>query len=204
MAIIRAQWTQWSATGRPEDAIMNTYHFDEHAATPDRDNIRDMLRDFYDDLATWLSDDAITRDYELKLYNLDDTPPRAPVATYTGQIAALSTTGATAPQVAIVMSWQAEKVSGLSQAKRRNRVYLGGWTSTSIAGTGLVNPSTFTAIQTAAQNLYDAADASISYSWVVYSPTDEEAHTIHDGWIDDSIDIQRRRKHDATSRLTFG
>jgi hypothetical protein len=52
----------------------------------------------------------------------------------------------------------------------------------------------------AIKDLRDAAQASVSWDWVVYSPTNSNQYVAHDAWVDNAWDTQRRRGLPPNSR----
>nr|CRY96767.1 hypothetical protein [uncultured prokaryote] len=195
--------------GLPEDRYVNGWHFSGAGpfSPTDYDNVRDMLADFYTDAGTHTNalslyfTDEISSPAVVKAYDLSDTPPRAPV--YESTFTFSPPSNSPLPfECAIVASFEAEKVSGLPQSRRRNRVYLGPLSDNTVATTGLINGGTTTAIVGALQDLWDAADTSVSWDWVVYSPTLDSSYPVHNGWCDNAFDTQRRRGIGATSRTS--
>lgn len=139
----------------------------------------------------------------LKSYDLDDTPPRAPVLEGPKSISP-NNTAPLPTECALVMSFQAAQASGIPQARRRNRIYLPFLTSASNDSTGRPSASLISAVDTAGTNLLAASGpTSADWQWVVYSPTDNDIDLVDNGWIDNEWDTQRRRGRVATSRSTF-
>lgn len=197
----------------PEDATVNTWHFENTGALPitDYDNVRDMLEDFYSETAPGAtgaitdlySDEAFSGDVTVRAYDLDDPQPRVPV--YEDGWTFTPSTAITMPaEVALVMSFQAAPSSGVSQASRRNRIYLGPFNQSTTAGTGLRPASVYrTRIALAATELLAASDASVRWKWRVWSPTLNAGAPVSNGWIDDAWDTQRRRGLAPTTRTLF-
>ena len=139
----------------------------------------------------------------MKIYNLDDTKPRAPIyeQTDTDAISGLSGTGFP-NEVAACLSYHAAKLSGAIQARRRGRIYLGPLnTSTgSITPTGDSRPNaTFRAAVLSAAGYAALQLAAAGATWAVYSPTANTAVKIDVFSIDDAFDTQRRRGMAATT-----
>lgn len=195
----------------PKDYVTNRFHFSTVGAAPiitDFDNVRDMLKDFYtvappaggNALTTWL-DSGLNGPAIVKAYALEDSPPRAPV--YESTFAFNPTgTGTLPSEMAIVMSFQAARVSGQVQARRRNRVYLGPWGTSASAG-GRPAAGLVTQIARCGEQLAEAASSSVNWNWVIWSPTNSQDYQVDNGWVDNSWDTQRRRGLSATSRTTF-
>ena len=138
-----------------------------------------------------------------KHYDLADPTPRAPVLE--GPAACSPSSGLGLPtEVALVMSFQAPKSSGVPQARRRNRIYLPFITSNSNSTGSRPTSTVINAVQSAAATLLAASGpTSADWQWMVYSPTDDAIDLVDNGWIDDEWDTQRRRGRPSTSRTTF-
>lgn len=204
------QWIWEAYSERPEDAVTNTWHFFNSSPYEDIDNVRDMLNDFYnevapdapDSISSFYSGLSLTGKWTLKAYNLEDDKPRAPVQTWTGdeefgQSAILPT------EVALVQSFQAAQESGLTQARRRNRVYLGPFKAAANNGNGRPDDDLVASMLFAGKQLLIAADTSIRWSWHVYSPTQNAHYPVSNGWVDNAWDTQRRRGLIYTQRGSF-
>lgn len=215
MSTFRIQTRFPHADGDPADAMINTLHFE--GDDNETDNAFDMIEDFFNDtyaggeVAAWISDDVVGSAVVSTAYKLEDSEPRAPFATREWTLANAGAGAGLPPQVALVMSFQASKVSGQPQARRRNRIYIPGIKTTGVSGGGLVTSALQDQVAASATGMLDASAASINMKWVVYSPTLAAAGSgpgdgtldIADGWVDNSFDIQRRRKVNATVRDTF-
>jgi hypothetical protein len=204
------QWSWQAASERPEDAITNTFHFINNDTYTDFDNVRDMLLNFYTveapdagvRIIDWMANNTITGNWTLKAYALEDPKPRQPVITYTGSEVPISTSGLPS-EVALVLSFQAAQESGEIAARRRNRVYLGPFSSSANNTLGrpendLVQTLLFTAKQLLLESI-----ASVRWSWVAYSPTADLAYPITNGWVDNAWDTQRRRGLYYSARGSF-
>jgi len=204
------QWIWEGASQLAEDNYVNTYHFKHVLGPPeDFDNVRDMLRDFYTSqadgqptaLTAFMTTQALSGNWTIKAYNLDDAKPRYPVYTDSGT-AQMGSGGGLPSEVALVLSFQAEKIAGEKQSRRRNRVYLGPWDLSSSAY-GMASATLVESLLFAARGLFNAAESSQVWSWKVYSPTDDNELPVNDGWVDNAWDTQRRRGLRATARGVF-
>lgn len=209
MPVYRIQVRFKAASGLPKDDVTNTWHFRQlpqpGGGVTNPTNVFDMLRDFYQD------DDApnnapgkyinntMLRSYDLTMYNLEDNPPRVPVAESTGTLPNMGWSNILPSEVALVASFQAERQSGVNQARRRNRIYLGPLTTATANNYGPTKPMRED-LATACNRMLDAANASIDWQWVVWSPTANEWALVDNGWVDDAWDTQRRRGYKAGSR----
>lgn len=190
----------WKHTnGLPKDRFVHTWHFFTAGTGADFPNVRDLLEDFYcttgagSPLRTHMPTSLQTQP-EVNAYNLADPKPRTPVYTAGFKVPVTFGTGTPLPtEVALCLSYEAKKLSGSNQARRRNRVYLGPWRSQTVGSTGAPDTTFITDISRQAKALHDAAEASVTWDWVVYSPTDDTHHLIDHLWIDNAWDTQRRR-----------
>lgn len=208
MSVHRCLVTMPTASNIPADSVTNTFHFEGSGADPD--NVFDMIEDFYNTPATgasqrvasWLSKALAGEGSTMKLYDLADDEPRSPVATRVWEVDSPSAAAALPSEVAFCLSYQAAMASGVPRARRRGRIYLGPLSeSTSVDG---VPAATFQEdVLLSASELLAASDASVSWTWVVYSPTTSTGHTVVGGWVDNAFDTQRRRGPQATARTLW-
>lgn len=211
MAVVRFQVQFTAASALPEDVITNTFHF-EGPPSVDIENPLDMIEDFYTQtpsgasaIQEWFSSDSYGGDALITAYNMEDPKPRAPIATREFEVVPSSTNGY--PQeVALVLSYQADPVSGISQARRRGRLYIGGLIP-SAGNDSRPGAAIITSLVRNAQDLLLASNASINWKWVVYSPTRAASSSVADafaevtnGWVDNAWDTQRRRGLAPTTR----
>lgn len=211
MSVFRFQLTFPQDSLLPADYITNTFHFENPAAPiiTDYDNVRDILADFFtvaptaggSSLQTYLSS-TMGSPVAVKAYDLSDPLPRAPVYTSSFTLTAAGS-GLLPAENAVVLSFQARTESGVDQRRRRNRVYLGTWGSNANTTLGQVASTQTLQIQRAAQDMFDAAQASSQWQWVIWSPTDQVAKDVDNGWVDNAWDHQRRRGTKASTRQTF-
>jgi len=214
MTVIRAQVSIGQDTGLPADDITNTWHFVTSGAPSEgiEDDIIDALHDFYNVATTggsriseYFSARLNPATWTCRLYNLDDSPPRVPIEEQTIALSATATTSIPS-EVALVMSFQALPVSGINQARRRNRVYLGPWGQAAFSpssdgykpGTGVINT-----IAEAGTRLAGRSDITSDWKWVVRSQTTGATANVVDGWVDNAWDTQRRRGEAASSRTLW-
>lgn len=219
--VLLAQMTFAHDSGLAEDVAVNTFHFLHHGLVDDFDNVRDMVRDFYDAIPAGSAQrvsasmsSALSGAWTLKLYDLTDAMPRVPKATYTGTLAGLGGGGQNLPsEVALCCSWKAAVSSGEAAARFRGRTFVGPLSATNALGpSGIARPdATFlTSVVNAGKALVAAGAASVVYDFVVYSPTrpgapgsGAKAAVITGGWVDNAFDTQRRRGEKATARTVF-
>lgn len=204
MPNLRYQATLVMASGITADYATNTWHFASDLGFSDFDEPATDLAAFYSSLRAGLSPNiASSSNLIVKAYNLIDVEPRVPV--YEG-VFSLTGTPATYPmpaEVSLVLSFQATRVSGEPQARRRGRIFLGplGYET----AYDMKRPTTgFTdTLRDAGQALLNASIAAGDYAWSVWSTVDGEMHAVDNGWVDNAWDTQRRRGLEPTARDTF-
>lgn len=93
-------------------------------------------------------------------------------------------------------------------ARHRGRAYIGPMNESAIqenSGTDFeVKPSSavLSTLRFSGEMLRDFAYTG-GLVWAVYSPTDDDAYEVVDGFVDNAFDTQRRRGNDATSRTLW-
>jgi hypothetical protein len=120
-----AQVTLFRDEGIPEDSVTNTWHFeadDDDTFDARVPGLVDRLADFYLELSSSFSA-ALAPSFQIKIYDWEDPPMRIPKSTTTHTWA--TGAGAFPSEVATCLTFEAERISGVSQASRRGRVFLG-------------------------------------------------------------------------------
>ena len=181
------------------DSAVNTLHFADTNVPLALVGIEAAMRALYNDLDNVYSSDVAQNGHVLKIYNLDDPLPRAPLVETTYDFVAPHTVDPLPHQVALCMSYQGERTSGVSQASRRGRIYVGPLGINGVAPGGRPTTGTIGVINNAAESLKAFGEANNAL-WVVYSPTLDQITSVTNGWCDDTYDIQRRRQRDAVTR----
>lgn len=190
-------------TGLPENVIVNTWSC-QTVATDDLTALQafvDALEDFYLAFDTHLSA-SLTGGVVIKCYDRSDPEPRVPVLTDTWSLGV--GTDHMPAEIALVVSFQGVQVSGLPQARRRGRVFLGPF-ATSILddSTGRPDSTAMSLLDTAASNLLVASGLASGWNWTVWSTTNGSNTEVDNGWIDNSFDTIRARGIAASSRTLF-
>jgi hypothetical protein len=205
MPIIRAQVRIPAVSTVSEDTVTNTWHFlipgDPLGSI---NNITTALSTFYEAFDTYKSNLQSWTTARVKYYNLSDTEPRVPIGDEALSTISSAPAGNPLPhEVACVVSFAGDYVSGQSQARRRGRVYIGPLNTQAVTTTGLLTSALVTAAAAAADALLTSSTASADWSWVVYSPSGNVSYSVTNGWVDNAPDIQRSRGFKATVRTTF-
>lgn len=184
----------------PENVVTNTFYL--------RDNFPGVITGGTDwaalanDAATaWLNtwyQNASPPHITVKVYNAESAPPNDPIAVAEKNVAAPLWSPNYPTQLAVCLSYK-----GGQRPWQRGRMYLAPWLSTGFAGS---NPGmrVSTTMQNAALALADALAGlgGIDIDWGVWSRTKREFAPTSLSWVDDSWDVQRRRKMDALGRVT--
>lgn len=197
-----AQVTLFPTSNLVEDAVVNTFSCaaDDNAAAA---LFGTALSDRFKAYATQFPSTVRQNNHTVKIYDRADPEPRAPVVTQTWSFAAAPTGNPCPPEVAHCLSFQANPASGIPQARRRGRVYLGPLDANTIDTAGRPSSALMTATVAFGQALLDASDAAASWEWTVWSETNGAPYIITNGWADDEFDTQRRRGRKATFRQVF-
>lgn len=201
MALFLVQATLGVAQGDPADWVSNSFWFDGGAG--DQQNLLDMVDDFYTGEVAGkrgLRDALGGVDFlEIKTYNHSDPKPRAPVATRYKTLGGIAAPYSGPPQLSVVLSYEADPLSGVPRARRRGRLFLGP-INMIYTEERYIPPALRNKVTEAATALVQASDASVSWSWVVHSRASGSNSVIRTGWVDNSWDVMRSRKWPATIR----
>lgn len=204
----------------PEDYCVNTWHFDGddnvQGTTTQQyvDAVDSLLTAFYGAIAPSVFPTQVSDPATAKVYDMRDPEPRVPIGEFTIPYA---TSGATMlpGEVAICVSMRANYESGVPNARRRGRIFLGPIASTAgVVVNSQLRPSAAvrTTIANAMATMIDGVDAQPGEAVkpAIYSPTTDLTQSLDDafndvvgGWIDDAFDTQRRRGCAPTARTLF-
>lgn len=213
MSVLRAMVTIPRESGFPSDAVTNTWHFNTDGSDNDASAalILDRLDDFYNvdlgiqPVAKYFSREIVGASTRLKVYNLDDDEPRSPILDAAMPLTEGTAGDALPSEIAVCLSYHLAPVSGLPQARRRGRIYLGPLSSQTqafVSGECFVDGGFIADICLAASALANADTADTK--WCVYSPTNDSGIApVVGGWVDNAFDVQRRRGVDPTVRNTW-
>lgn len=224
-----AQWYRGSVivphdNGLPKDSIQNTFAF-MVSGSGDRDLIafdfQVRLEDFYNDWTTFRSSQYEWASARFQVIDMLDDQPRIPFYDVEMSIDEAATTVNDLPaEVAVVLSFEGERASGVNMRRRRGRVYCGPLQVGS-ADQHEVQSGVVSAIVTAAgDHLLNPADPIAT--WAIYSPYTHHGIAVGDKltpedpevpdflpasfepvvrcWVDNAWDTQRRRGPAASSR----
>jgi len=204
MALIRATAVLPLLSGLPNDVVTNTVYFDTAAVTLEDayDEISARISNAYgeidDKLAVALS--RVTGACSVVQYDMADPEPRIPVRTDTFTLGGASVATLLPTEVSLVLSYHADYESGVANARRRGRLYLGPWDGDQL---GHRPPA---ALITACIAFADELATSVleaTVTWRQYSPTTGQDRGVVGGYVDDAWDTQRRRGYQASERTTW-
>jgi hypothetical protein len=220
--LYRAQVTIPLDSGIPDDAVVNTWHFDDDddpiAGPEDTQGwILDALTGFYQAIDSVVYPAIVASAATVRMYDMRDAEPRVPRAIETIALTP-SANDALPSEVALCLSFAAPYTSGVNPARRRGRIFLGPLNAGVGGMVGSQNRPDLAVRQTiaaAAATLVDGVEhpgsPGLHLKWAIYSPaTDAGGATLDDsffdvtsGWIDDAFDTQRRRGAAPTERTVF-
>lgn len=202
MAAYRLQIVLRTADNNPANYITNTWHCAAVGNSEAADFAQAVIT-FHKGLNSNYSEALAQTNHEYKLYNLDDLEPRAPIEEGLWSFAAAPAADSLPHEVALCLSYQAPKISGVPQARRRGRIFLGPFDNTSNVD-GRPSTSLVNAIVALGEQLMDAGNATAGdWNWAIYSEVNGGTADVTSGWVDDEWDTQRRRGRIATSRTVF-
>lgn len=199
-------------TGSGEDIAVNTFHF--ATTLPDAsdvlilNDIQIALGNCVQGYLAYCAADVKPTDVRWKVYDASAPTPRAPIRDVI--LKAGMTTGVSSlpHELAVCASFQGSRISGVPQARRRGRIYIGPLSASAM--NGAVPATAFlTAINTAMKGLADAGNPTANWTWCVFSrrgiapPAPPNAVEIIDGWTDNAFDTQRRRGVRATTKTAW-
>lgn len=192
----------WPTSNLPADVVSNTWscEADDDTAALDFANV---VIDEYQANYLFFPNTIRQNGHTVKIYDRADAPPRVPVTDTTWNLTGAPTADAAPPEIALCLSFQGVPESGVSQARKRGRIFFGPNRLPSLGTNGRPTSALVTALVGIGQNILDASDAAADYTWTVYSSSTGDSFPVANGWVDDEFDIQRRRGRLAQARTTF-
>lgn len=192
-------------SGVPEDACVNTLHFFGEPTPGNLAGISTAIGVFYDSISGVLARTISFAASRLKFYNLDHSMPRAPIHE-TALTAGSEPVNTPLPhELCMCLSFEGLRISGIPQARRRGRIYLGPLGTNVLTSNGDLSTTETDVVRDAAQVFVQTSDTTPDWSWVVLSraSTPDAPAIVQSGWVDNAFDVQRRRGIKASSRLIF-
>ena len=219
-ALIRCQVTFTDWTQLPKNQYVNTWHFRHpNVAGPDYGDavtaLAPIVGAFYETAAApsvtavgaFLAN-YLSRSYTLKFYNMGSIQNPRPPTLFTRTLPASVVATDLPAEVALCTSFRTNIAN--DAARGRGRVYIGPLNTqaanTGAAGTSYPQPTSLFvgAVVNATKRLVVDANAHVDVEHlVVYSRVDDDIYPVHNGWVDNAWDTQRRRGQLATTRTAW-
>lgn len=199
----------------PKDVSINTFHLsapDTSQATLDA--IALAIERFYrtpydvdsDAVGSFISNVVLRASGSIEIYDWADPSPRVPIAFYPMELAANGVTSSLPNEVALCVSWQGDRQSGVNQARRRGRIFLGPLSTNATTTVANEPARPATAFIIAARRASERLVTELSEDEVrlaVWSRVSSQLTPVTNGWVDNDFDTQRRRSTIPTSRSTW-
>jgi hypothetical protein len=206
MTTLRAMIVIPMTSALPADSVVNTFYFTAPAADATAYAAIDTaLTNFYGNLQSFFSSKVNANGTRIKIYDMEDLKPRPPK--YDALLGLGATVGTTAlpPELAVCLSFQGARVAGIAQARRRGRIYFGPLAQVAV-NSDKVHATFVSSLCTQAGVLLAATSLGDPVQWVVYSQTQPGPNfvaNVTDGWVDNALDVQRRRGLKADTRTAW-
>lgn len=187
-----------------KDRVVNTFAVKNLGTYGDYTGLQIPIVNFYKAMDDMMGSSLTLGGHTLKVYELSAPEPRPPVHEATFSVDSISPGGTMPNEVALVSSFSAAPLAGVSQARRRGRIFFGPLSSTTgvVAADGYVRPTT-----TAMNNLVDRFETMVialeTQQWPlhVWSRANSTLYPVVSGWVNNEFDTQRRRGPEETSRI---
>lgn len=204
MPAIRAQVILHTVDAFPANYVTNSWCFMGTDPIADATALTNAMRTFYGAWApTYMSNLVAQNGHEVKYYDLPGPIPNYPVLEQTFNLATAPGGAPLPSELAVVLSIHGVRTPGFPQSRRRGRLYLGPLGTAAQSG-GRPVAAFITALTAAATAFKGTVDGLAGDTeWAVWSVTDGAAVDISGGWVDNAMDVQRRRGVEATSRTTW-
>ena len=203
---IRTQIVLHTSDGIPANWITNSWCLStaSNPTTADYNAYTALFRQFYVDIVSVLAIPVAQIEHQAKYINLGSIlKPNYPIYEEVWTLPSLNSNAQLPSEVAICLSMQGTRVSGIAQARRRGRVFIGTIASATMTN-GRPNAATRTTLVNAVNALKDGLLlASLPAVLCIWSKRDTQAVTVNNVWVDDAYDTQRRRGPRATVRTTL-
>lgn len=203
MAILKATAILWPYSDASEDIHINTWYVNTGVTAPaafDFPGWEAALGEFYD--ASKFSGNVL-RPYgfpkgEVKFYDAQGSQPNYPLHERSWTKTTVSYTYNLPPELCVCLSFANDTNTSVPRGRRRGRIYIGGLENDAIDGEARVTSDTRSALVANYQTYVTALEALGAYP-VVYSRVNGTGYQVERVWVDDEVDIQRRRGRKPTT-----
>lgn len=202
MPFYTVQVTIPTADNTAANYASNTWHFEADDLTA-LQLCFNALKTFYNTMTGSMSSMVRQTGWEFKGYDDSDPMPRYPVLTETWSLTGAPSGAPAPPEVALCLSFQGDKTSGVPQARRRGRIYFPYVDASTIHTDGRPTTGLTSTLNAAGDALLTASLAAASWAWMVFSVVSPGYTSVTNGWVDNEWDTQRRRGRKATARDVF-
>lgn len=202
MALYRVLVTLHTEDANPANFVTNTMYWDDGEAETFSTLVTEIV-DAYNLIQSHISTVIAENGHDIQFYRMSDPEPRAPVFEDSWNLSGTSATSIPR-ECAMCVSFQAPRISGVPQSRRRGRLYLGPFGSSALdTATGNPSANIVTACVNFGSALLDFSQGQADWKWAVYSTVNETGSEVSDGWVDNAWDTQRRRGNEWTARTLF-
>lgn len=186
------------SSGLLDDATVNTFHVTKTGTEPVWIDVLLAWQTYMDALRNFFSAMTAETGHTLKVYDLADPEPRAPIFTGSWEFSSAPTGDPLPAEVALCISFEGARISGEPQRRRRGRMYMGP-IAQSINDNGRPGATALTNFVGFFQDF--VADLNLSGGlFAVWSRMDGAAVEVVNSWVDNAWDTQRRRGLAPTHR----
>jgi len=183
-------------SGSTKDACVNNFSFLTSGSVEDgAANITLALKTFYAAVQTNWSPDVDSAKVFIKIYDRADPKPRPPRHEEVFGLGVTVGTTSLPHELALCCSFRGARVAGVPPARQRGRIFFGPLATSTVVGSTFTS-TTLTNFANALNTLRTTTDGYPNVEWVVWSertgPSGSGWH-VTDGWVDNAVDVQRRR-----------
>lgn len=203
MANVRAQVILKTVDAIPANYVTNTFAFEMNTAGTVVTDVVAAIKGLYDAVRPYLAPVLAQNGHMIKFTDIEGAAPNYPFDERTFNLSAALTGNSIPREVALVASFQGDRVSGQVQARRRGRIYLGPLNNAALFNDGNPTGACVLAIVAAMDAFKDAIDAITVLDgvvWIVWSGVNGSGTPVTNGWVDNVFDTQRSRGNAATGR----
>lgn len=207
MADIKAQIILHTVDALPENFVSNTLSFSGSTNDSDITQLSLAIQTFYNALNEWWSPALAQNGHEMKFTDRAAPAPQFPFRELNWNLSSVPSGQPLPREVALVNSFQAARESGVAQARRRGRIYMGPLDTSANSSSGDPAATLVTALVNASSQFRTDVDAIVGiegdFEWQVWSTVNGSGSAVDNGWVDNAWDVQRSRGRDALTRSTW-